>query len=298
VSEPSVPIRFLTLPDELADYGRAAYVVLPIPYDGSASYNAGSRNGPLAVLAASDHLEYYDEELRGEFHKCGICTLDPLEPDARGPEAMCQRVERVARKVIRDGKTLIGLGGEHTISIGLVRAALKKWPGLSVLQIDAHADLRNEYHSSRYSHACTMRRIVEAGASVVGVGIRSISAEEARFAKRNPQRITHITARQCWESDDWLEVALDSLSDHVYVSVDLDGLDPAVAPGVGTPEPGGLDWYQLCSLLRMVAEEKQIVAADVVEVCPIPGQTITEFAAARIIYKIICYREFAQQRPA
>jgi len=298
VSEPSVPIRFLTLPDELADYGRAAYVVLPIPYDGSASYNAGSRNGPLAVLAASDHLEYYDEELGGEFHKCGICTLDPLEPDARGPEAMCQRVERVARKVIRDGKTLIGLGGEHTISIGLVRAALKKWPGLSVLQIDAHADLRNEYHSSRYSHACTMRRIVEAGASVVGVGIRSISAEEARFAKRNQQRITHITARQCWESDDWLEVALDSLSDHVYVSVDLDGLDPAVAPGVGTPEPGGLDWYQLCSLLRMVAEEKQIVAADVVEVCPIPGQTITEFAAARIIYKIICYREFAQQRPA
>jgi len=238
-------------------------------------------------VTASQQVEYFDEELEVECHQCGIATLEPLEPNLAGPEAMHEDVYKVARRVVRDGKFLFALGGDHSISSALVRAVRTKHRKLSVLQIDAHCDLRDSYLGSGYSHACVMRRIVEMGAPIVPVGIRALSREEHRFLKR--QRIEPITARDCFADEDWIDRAIDALGDTVYVTIDIDAFDPAYAPGTGTPEPGGLDWFQVTALLRLVAAEKNVVAADVVEVMPVPGQVTTEFLAARLVYKLMPY---------
>ncbi len=293
---PTVPFNFLCLAKKLAQYESARYAILPIPYDASVSWRGGTKYGPAAVIAASEHMENYDDELDADYHRVGIATLEPIEPDVSGPEAMIKRVEQAARKIVADGKTLIGLGGEHSVTLGLLRAVQKRHKRVSVLQIDAHTDLRQEYQSSPYSHACVMRRIAETGAKIAGVAVRSISAEEHRFIRSKPDQILEVTGMQIAASPDWLDRVLDFLDDEVYVTIDIDGFDPSVAPGTGTPEPGGLDWYEGCSLLRAVAEEKRIVGADVVEISPIPGQTVTEHLGARLIYKMICYMEHAGKK--
>lgn len=295
VAIPTVPFNFLSLSKDLARYDSARYAILPIPYDASVSWRGGTKHGPAAVIAASEHMENYDDELDADYHDVGIATLEPIEPDVSGPEAMIHRVEQAAGKVIADGKTLIGLGGEHSVSLGLLRAVRKRHKNVSVLQIDAHTDMRQEYHSSPYSHACVMRRIAETGTKVAGVAVRSISAEEQRFIRSRPDQILEVTGMQIAQEDGWLDRVLDFLGDEVYVSIDIDGFDPSVAPGTGTPEPGGLDWFQGCSLLRAVAEEKRIIGADVVEISPIAGQTVTEHLGARLIYKMICYMEHARR---
>jgi N1-aminopropylagmatine ureohydrolase len=283
--------NFMGIERPYCDYANARYAVLPIPYDSSASFKSGARDGPNAIIAASQHVEEFDEELAIEAYKCGIATLDPLLPNMAGPEHMHQDIFKVARRIVRDGKFLIGLGGDHSVTSSLVRAAMTKHKKLSVLQIDAHTDLRDSYEQAKYSHASVMRRVHDMGATIVPVGIRAFCAEEHRFMKRSG--IHPITARDCVSTDDWLDRALDGLTDNVYVTIDIDGFDPAFAPGTGTPEPGGLDWYQVIGLLRIIAAEKNIVGADVVEVMPIPGQVVTEFLAARLIYKLICYNETA-----
>ncbi len=281
--------NFLGLSAAESDYERARFAILPIPYDVTTTFLSGTRNGPRAILNASRQVELFDEELGAEFHGVGIATLSPVESDARGPEYMNERIFRRARQAVRAGKFLIGLGGEHSVTSALVRAAMTKHRKLSVLQIDAHADLRNQYEGSEYSHASVMRRVHDLGAQIVPVGIRNWSLEEDKFMRK--VGLKPITARQCFESDDWLDEALNRLGDKVYVTVDIDGFDPSFAPGTGTPEPGGLDWYQVTSLLHAVAEEKILVGADVVEVLPLPGQAVTEFLAARTAYKIICYAQ-------
>jgi agmatinase len=293
---PTIPFNFLCLPKPLSDYQSAKYAILPIPYDASVSWRSGAKYAPAAVIAASEHMENYDDELDGEFHTAGIATLEPIEPDVSGPEAMCKRIEHAADKILEDGKTLIGLGGEHSISIGLLRAVQKRHPDVSVLQIDAHTDMRDEYQSSPYSHACVMRRIAETGAKIAGVAVRSISREEWDFIQSKPKQILEVTGWTIARSDDWLDGVLDHLGDKVYVTIDIDGFDPSLAPGTGTPEPGGIDWFQGCCLLRAIAEEKQIVGADVVEISPIAGQTVTEHLGARLIYKMISYMEHAKKQ--
>ncbi len=288
-----MPNNFLALEPRYSEYRSARFAVLPVPYDATTSFRSGSRDGPQAVLAASQQLELFDEELGSEFHRAGIATLDPLEQNAAGPEAMCEDVFRAARKIVRDGKFLIGLGGEHTVTAGLVRAVAARHKRLSVLQIDAHLDLRDSYQQSAHSHACVMRRVLPLVESIVPVGIRSVSLEEHRFLKKSP--IRPITARECFDTEGWIEVALRGLGEKVYVTVDIDGFDPAYAPGTGTPEPGGLTWYQVTSLLRHVAERKQIVAADIVEVLPVPGQAASEYLAARLAYKIMSYAQAADR---
>ena len=285
----SAPHNFLGLDAKHSDYATARFAILPVPYDATATYRSGARDGPQAVITASQQVELFDEELQAEFHRAGIATLDPLMPNAAGPEAMHDDVFRAARKIVRDGKFLIGLGGEHGITSGLVRAVAGKYRKLSVLQIDAHLDLRDSYQHSPYSHASAMRRCWPFVESIVPVGVRNVSLEEHRFCRK--AGIRPVTARECFDSDDWIDQVLDQLGHNVYVTVDVDGFDPAYAPGTGTPEPGGLDWYQVSSLLRLVAAEKRIIAADVVEVLPIPGQVVTEFLAARLAYKIICYAQ-------
>ncbi len=288
----SEPDRFLGLEDSESEYARSRFAVLPIPYDGTASFLAGTRHGPRAIITASQHVETYDDELGGEFISGGIATLDPMTPNADGPEAMHHDILEAAGKIVADDKFLLALGGEHSITSGLVRAVKSKHSDLSVLQIDAHADLRESYQGSQYSHASVMRRIHDMNVPFVGVGIRSYSAEEASFMEG--AAIRPITASDCRASEDWIDRAMDRLTGHVYVTLDIDAFDPACAPGTGTPEPGGLDWYQVTALLRAVAERKNIVAADIVEVLPLPGQVITEFLAARLAYKIISYVHSAE----
>jgi agmatinase len=282
----SAPDNFLGLPPPQTAYKSARYAVLPVPYDSAASFRAGAREGPRAIISASQHVEFLDEELQVECHAAGIATLDPIEPNLAGPEAMH---EDLFSRIVRDGKFLFTLGGDHSITSALVRAVKSRQRRLSLLQIDAHHDLRDSFYGAKYAHACVMRRVHEMGVNIVPVGVRAWSDEERRFLKRN--RMEVITARQCFESDDWLDRALNALGDTVYVTIDIDGLDPAYAPGTGTPEPGGLDWYQVCALLRLVAAEKTVIAADIVEVMPIPGQVVTEFLAARLAYKLMCYVE-------
>lgn len=283
----SIPNNFLGLESKYSTYDDARFAVLPIPYDSAASYQAGARNGPAAIISASQHIELFDMEVGRECHKPGVATLDPIAPSRAGPAAMHEDLFKMARGVVRDGKFLIGLGGDHSISSALVRAVMTRHKKLSVLQIDAHCDLRDSFEGTPYSHACVMRRIIDLGASTVSVGIRTVDVEEQRFMKRS--KLQPITARECNSDPDWLDRALGALGDSVYVTVDIDGFDPAYAPGTGTPEPGGLDWYQVTALLRRVATERNIVAADVVEVMPIAGQVVTEFLAARIAYKFIAY---------
>lgn len=281
----SIPANFLGLDVREADYEGARFAVLPIPYDATTSYNPGTRNGPQAIITASQQVELYDDRLRRDASRSGVATLDPLEPDARGPEHMHERVYRAARRVVRDGKVLLGLGGEHSVTSGLVRAVKARHQRLQVLQIDAHADLRDTYQGSAFSHACVMRRIHELGVRVVGVGIRNTSAEEARFIRREDRMI--VSARECHTTDDWIGRVAEALAGPVYVTVDIDGFDPAYAPGTGTPEPGGLNWFQVVDMLEVVARRHGIVAADVVEVRPIPPNTVTEFLAAKLLYRLI-----------
>ncbi len=278
---------FLGLEAKYTAYARSRFAVLPIPYDATTSYNVGTRNGPEAILRASAQVELYDEELEGEFFRAGVATLSPMEPRAAGPAEMHEAIYKTAKRLVADGKFVIGLGGEHSVSSGLVRAAMSRHKKLSVLQIDAHSDLRDAYHGTPFSHASVMRRIHDLGASIVPVGIRAISPEDRAFMKKTG--LAPITARRCFMADDWIDEALDRLTDDVYLTIDIDGFDPAYAPGTGTPEPGGLDWYQVTGLLRLVCAEKNVVGADIVEVMPLPGQTVTEFLAARLAYKIMAY---------
>lgn len=280
-----VPDNFLGLPHDMAEYKSARFAVLPVPYDSTTSYAVGTRDGARAIITASQQVELYDEALGRESLKDGVATLDPVPIDVSGPKATVNRVFEMARKPVRDGKFLIGLGGEHSISSGLVRAVRSRYKKLSVLQVDAHADLRDEYQGSPWSHAAVMRRIADMGIPAVGVGIRNYSLEEAKFIKSAKKPI--FSARTCRESKTWIADVVSKLTDEVFVTIDIDGFDPAFAPGTGTPEPGGLDWYQVTDLLAAVAKEKTIVAADVVEVRPIPPNNVTEFLAAKLIYRLI-----------
>lgn len=280
-----VPDNFLGLPSPYCDYDKARFAVLPIPYDATTSFAVGTREGPRCIITASQQVELYDEELGREHYKAGVATLPPVETDVRGPKEQLDRVFKAAKKPVADGKFLLGLGGEHSVSSALVKAVMTRHKKLSVLQIDAHADLRDSYQGSPWSHAAVMRRIHDLGASAVAVGIRNYSAEEARFIKQAGKKI--VSARECRESKSWIGDVVGALGPEVYVTIDIDGFDPAYAPGTGTPEPGGVDWYQVVDLLAAVARSRTIVAADCVEVRPLPPGHVTEFLAAKLLYRLI-----------
>lgn len=285
----TTPDNFLGLPPEASDPATAKYAVLPVPYDATASFLKGTADGPRAIITASQQVELYDEELDGEFYTAGVATMDAVDLDGASPEEMHERVFTAARQSVDRGQFVIGLGGEHSITSGLIRAALTRHRTLSVLQFDAHLDLRNEYDGSPFSHAAVMRRAVDMGCTVVPFGIRNVCQEEADFLRESG--IRPFMARDCRGGDAWQNDVLARLGDDVFITIDIDGFDPAYAPGTGTPEPGGLDWYQVTGLLRRVFRERNVVAADIVEVIPIAGQAVTEFLAARLGYKMICYRE-------
>jgi len=279
------PQTFAGIPPEQSAWERARVAIVPVPYDLTASYRPGARLGPQAIIEASRQLELYDEELEAEPYRVGICTLPPLEPVAKGPEQMIAKVERVVSEVLAAGKLPLLLGGDHSITLGAVRA-LASGGGLSVLQLDAHADLRDEYQGTKFSHACVGRRISEL-ARLLQLGVRSLSREEAKFLKGS--EITMITARSLLKDPGPAERAIGELADPLYITVDLDVLDPAVMPAVGTPEPGGLDWQTLLRLLRYAFEGRRVVGCDLVELAPIAGLSAPDYLAAKLVYKIIGY---------
>jgi agmatinase len=267
--------------DAALEHARA--VVLPVPYDFSVTYQSGTRWGPQAILSASRNMELWDDEL-GPVWRHGIHTAPEVEPTALGPEAMCERVERATAWILEQGKLPALLGGEHSITAGAVRAVKRAFPRVSVLQIDAHADMRDTYLDSPYSHACVMRRIREM-VPASSVGIRSLSEEEATHLRAHPAPIWSVRQFRALKGD-WSPI-LESLTDDVFVTFDLDGLDPGILPGTGTPEPGGLDWYEACDLLAAVGKAKRIVGFDVVELAPLAGNVTSDFLAARLVYRLI-----------
>jgi agmatinase len=278
-----LPFNFGGLETEFSAFESSRVAVLPVPYDFSTSYQGGTRWGPQAIVTASRNMEVWDDEL-GPTYEGGIHTLPDLEPTALGPRDMARRVEEAFDWLYAAGKLPVMLGGEHSITAGAVRSALKRHPKLSVFQIDAHADMRDTYLDSPDSHACVMRRIREL-CPAASVGIRSLSEEEAEFLKANPAPIWSVRALRKLEGN-WAPI-LDALTDEVFITFDLDGLDPAFLPGTGTPEPGGLDWYEACDLIAAVAKHKRIVGFDVVELAPLPGNVASDFLAARLTYRMI-----------
>ena len=266
----------------------ARYVVLPVPYEGTVTFGRGAADGPAAIIEASHQVEWFDEELMGEFYQAGIATLEPVAP-ADTPEEQMRRIQAAAEPIIQAGKFLLALGGEHSITVPLVEAVAGHHGEISVLQIDAHADLRDTYNGTKHSHACVMRRVLEITDSIAQVGIRSFSRDD--FDAR-PERVANfITPKMVTTDPAWMEKVLSLLGEKIYLTVDIDGFDPSEAPGVGTPEPGGLTWRQVTGLIRRVAAERSIVAADITEVSPITGSRVTEFLAARLAYKIIAYTQ-------
>ena len=279
------PDNFLEIPDEFSSYSNSKVAVLPFPYEKTTSYIKGTERGPGAIIRASSQIESYDEEF-GDICEIGICTLKPLKTDAK-PELMVQEAAKNIKKLLADGKFIAVLGGEHSITSGVVSAFKEKFEDMSVLQIDAHSDLREEYQDSRHSHACAMKRVIEI-CPVVPVGIRSMSGDEAKFASQNNYKI--FWAKDIIGNDGWFDDAISLLSKNIYITLDLDGLDPSIIPSVGTPEPGGLQYYQLLRFLKKVFEKRNVVGFDIVELCPNEHDISSDIAAARILYKMIGYK--------
>ncbi len=273
---------FLDMDKSFSLLENAKYVLIPVPYDGTSTYVKGADQGPQAIIDASDSIELYDIELDAEAYLEGIYTDVPIRQN-KTPEEMAQAVFERVRHFVKLNKIVGVLGGEHSVSIGSIQAMKAQFPNLSVLQIDAHADLRDSYQNSPYNHACVMRRAQEMGANVVQVGIRNVCAEEKPFIV--PENMFY--AHQIRHRNNWMEEALHRLPGEVYLSIDLDGLDPSILPSTGTPLPGGLSWYQLTDFLTLLFQTKKIVGFDVVELCPNLSEKSSDVLAAVLVYKII-----------
>jgi len=280
-----IPHNFLALPQHQSSLDSAQVVLIPVPYDSTTSFRSGSRDGPAAMISASYGLEDYDFELELDVSEIGIHTTDALEPHMAGPGPMTERIKGAVADYLDTGKTVGLLGGEHSITIGSVQAHIDAYPSLSVLYLDAHADLRDEYMGTPFGHASAARRAYE-NCPIAMAGVRSLCQEEHDFIRDNNIPVWY------WDPNSHRpgpESVLDGLSEHVYVSVDLDVLDPALMPAVGTPEPGGMAWHQLVSLLGKVAETRRIVGFDVCELAPADGPPACSYTAAKLVYKLVAY---------
>ncbi|OHA47024.1 MAG: agmatinase [Candidatus Terrybacteria bacterium RIFCSPLOWO2_01_FULL_44_24] len=271
---------------EETPYEKARAVIIPVPYDAMASYGTGARFGPDAILRASQQVETYDEELERELEHMPVFTHEPVWPDKSAPEAMIDVLEKVIAEVAEAGKTPIILGGDHSLSIAPTRYFAKKYPGVGILHLDAHSDLRKVWEESSYSHACSMRHAYDLGAMLVQVGIRSTPKEVVEECKEHRKVFLapHVPV------DEIMAV----LPDKVYISLDIDVLDPSLMPSTGTPEPGGIGWYDMLKLLRATAQKKQVLGFDLMELSPVPGLVYPEYTAARLLTKFLGYQFIAK----
>jgi len=282
------PRNFLGLPPEDSALESSGVVVLPVPYEATTSYLGGARNGPQAILDASRAIELSDHAAADEPYRIGVHTAAPLALTAAGPEAAMEQLRRAYAPLASTGKFVVMLGGEHSVSVGPIRewaARLRrKRRRLSVLQLDAHGDLREEWEGTPYSHACAMRRVVDQ-VRLVQVGIRAIAAEERAVMRKH--RVTTVFAEELDRSEKWMSRAVAGLGPDVYLTVDVDFFDPSLVPSTGTPEPGGGSWYAALRLIERVFRTRNVVAADVVELAPIPGLAAPDFLVAKLVYKLI-----------
>ncbi len=272
------------------EFDRARIAILPIPFDRTTSYVPGTRNGPREIIQASSHMELWDEELGVDVHHVGIFTLPEMELPFGEMAPVMTEIQRVASEILARDKFLVALGGEHSITPPLVAAVAGKHRGVHVLQIDAHADLRDSYMGTPHNHACAMRRCLE-HAPLTQVGIRSLSPEEAEAIPSLETTIFYDHDMRAAPS--WMDRVVASLGDPVYITIDVDAFDPAIMPATGTPEPGGLTWYEAVALLRKVFAARTVVAFDLVELSPMPPLVAPNFLCAKLIYKMLGYR-FAQ----
>jgi agmatinase len=282
-----------------ASYEESRVVILPIPYEATTTYRKGCENGPDDLLEASVQLEYYDDELDRE--TCWAAQIythshiaDTREGRSVSSEQMLQVTCETVAQLIQDNKFVIALGGEHSITTGIVDAYRKaSSEPFTVIQIDAHGDMRHEYEGSIYNHACVMRRILDMGLPTLPIAIRAVCQEEADLIKQ--KSIPVIWAREIAKEPNWIERAIASIStERVFITIDLDGIDPALIPGVGTPEPGGLNWYALTTFLRRVFETHQVIGCDVMELAPVVDSVVSQFTAAKLVYKLIGYQATAK----
>jgi len=284
---PSQPTNFGLLEGPFCEYERSRAVVLPVPFERTTTYGKGTAHGPAAIVRASQAMELYDEELESEPFDQGIATVPPFLPEAFDMAAALAEIEDEARRHLALGKFLVVLGGEHSLSLAPARAARAVHGGIGLVQFDAHADLREEFEGTPYSHASVMKRIVDEGFPTLAVGLRSLSAPEAELIRR--QQLPVLWGYQLDQAAEVFAPALATLPQKVYLSFDIDYFDPALVPATGTPEPGGGWWYPTLALLRALFNAKTVVGMDLVELAPIGGQPASDFLAAKLIYKCLGY---------
>ena len=296
------PRNFLGLDPADSDPRRAAVLVLPVPYEATVSYGSGTRRGPQAIIDASATVELYDHDAGDEPYRIGVATAEPVPLTVAGPEAALKELRRAYAAALRPGRFVVMLGGEHSVSSTpiLEHAArlAKRGRRLSVLQLDAHGDLRASWEGSRWSHACAMRRVVDR-VDLVQVGVRAIAAEERAVMRRHG--VTTVFAEELERDETWIDRAIGALGRDVYLTIDIDYFDPSLVPSTGTPEPGGGTWYPTLRLLERLFRTRRVVAADVVELAPIPGLPAPDFLAAKLVYKLIGYHARSRRgakRPA
>ncbi len=276
--------NFGDLPEEFSNLNQAEVVILPVPYDATSTWIKGADKGPDAIIEASTHMELYDIETDSQVYRKGIYTAEPVDVGMH-PDGMVEAVREKVGHYIKHGKFVVVIGGEHSVSIGSVMAHVAQDKDITVLQLDAHSDLRDEYEGSKYNHACVMARIKEL-CPIVQVGIRSMDFSEKQALNKN--RV--FFAESIRRDKDWKKKVLSRLSDRVYITIDIDVFDPSVVPSTGTPEPGGLLWYDVLVLLRAVFDDKEVIGFDVVELCPDERNKASDFLAAKLIYKLLSYK--------
>lgn len=288
-------MNFLGIPKEWSTFETSPVAVLPVPLEMTTSYGHGTAQGPSKIIEASHQVEFYDAEIEMEAARLGIFTDTSLNFKGDTQEQAQDKIEKAFDRLLDAKKFPIALGGEHALSGATIKATSKHYKNLSVLQIDAHADLRESYEGSRFSHACAMSLAHPHIKQLVGVGIRSVCQEEVLYAKEHPN-IHLIYDHERRRNKNWIAEALSFLTDEVYLTVDIDGFEPSLVPATGTPEPGGLGWYEGLDLIRALFEQKRVVAADVVELLPMQNQHASEFVAAKLVYKMIGYWHRFQKR--
>lgn len=289
---------FLAIPEPgLSEYSASRFVIQQVPYEHTSSYLQGSSKGPASIVDASHFVEFYDEVLDQESYRFGgIATLAPMDFNGKVDAEAIALIEQQTAEQIKNGKYVISLGAEHTVTFGFVKAFHTRYPNLHVLQIDAHSDLRYAYHDNIYSHASVMARIHEAGIPITQIGIRAQCKEEADLI-RSSQNIHTFYAHQIRRNSNWMEEALKSLGPDVYLTIDADGFDPSVMPFVGTAEPNGLYWEETVQFLERVFRERNVVGFDLVEIAPHEEQILTQYNAAKLVYRLIGFQVRKNQRP-
>lgn len=279
----AIRVNYGGLPKEYSEK-YSPIVILPVPYDGTSTWIKGADKGPDAIIEASMNMELYDIDTGTSVCEKGIFTDAPVKEDS-SPDAMVRAVRKRAEDHLKKDKFVVVIGGEHSVSIGTIQAHQSHHKDISVLQLDAHSDLRQEYEGSIYNHACVMARAKEL-CPIVQVGIRSMDAEEREFIDKD----NVFFAKDIHDKKDWIEKAVSLLKDKVYITIDLDVFDPSVMPSTGTPEPGGLLWYDVLSLIKAIIDKKKVIGFDVVELCPSENNKAPDFLAAKLIYHILSYR--------